>query len=201
MIVLKVTYELTPDDLWQYQLYYRRYKAPIPSVHLDSLIVKSGLVFVCLVLLLSAYVSLETLIKHHTFDWSIVGVFAVLAVAAVCFLHPSKRTLIQRGAKQPGIFCEHVHEICPEWTAHKTFVNESKMAWMAIFSIEENEAYLFLFLSKNAAYIIPKRAFTSYSEAQAFLDKSRRYWEAAKTGTPVAAEDEAVWPPAPRPGD
>ena len=199
---MEVTYELTPEDVWQYNQYYLRYKAPFKSLAISnsSLITKLGAGFLCLMVVASFGISVAALLRHHTTDWTMLLSSVILLVVLLRLLPPTKKRLVKLHAKRPGFFCEHTYNVSPEWLSEKTTVNETKLAWTTLHTIEENDAYLFFFISKNAAHIIPKRAFSSLHEAQAFLDMARRYLDAAKTRTPVAAADSGIWPPAPRPG-
>ena len=194
-IALEITYDLTPDDLWQYQLYYRRHKAPVRPLLLYAL---AGIAVA--IYLGSVYVTFDSWLKSQQPQWAIVLYLAAMPYFFVRFLPVTKGRAVKIMSKRPGFFCEHIASISPEWLAEKTTVNDTKIAWITLHSLEEDESYFYFFLSKTVAYIIPKRAFTTHSEAQAFLDVSRRYWGAAKAGTPVAGEDAATWPPAPRLG-
>ena len=48
--------------------------------------------------------------------------------------------------------------------------NESFTKWSGFKSIEENKKYIFLFVDKIAAYIIPKRVFKDSEEVTQFLE-------------------------------
>lgn len=199
---MEVTYELTLEDVWHYNRYYLQNKAPLRSLLISdpSIITKLGFGFLCLVLLMSFGLAVVSLFQHHSPDWTMLLTPIVALLAISRLLPPSKKRLAKIATQRPGLLCEHIVSISPEWLAERTFVNDTKVAWSTLHTIEEDHNYLFLFLSKNAAYIVPKRAFTGPNEAQAFLDAARRYLDAAKTRTPVTAEDASVWPPAPRPG-
>ncbi|MBI9055469.1 MAG: YcxB family protein [Bacteroidales bacterium] len=46
---------------------------------------------------------------------------------------------------------------------------ESFIKWIGIKSLEENENYLFVFVDKIAAYVIPKKFFADTSELNEFI--------------------------------
>lgn len=73
-------------------------------------------------------------------------------------------------------------------------------AWQDVLKITETPQDFFLFAKKGKSYIIPKRAFGSSEQAQAFLQAAETYWNSAKMGLPAPMQ-EGVWPPAPRTGD
>jgi len=192
---LEVTFELTPDDLWHCALYYRRHKAAIRPTLLYILAGTVGLV--CLGV---TWVFADLWLRLHQPQWSLLLCLPAAMWLVFRALPPTKKRLVKLHSQHPGFFCEHTYGISPEWLSEKTPVNETKVAWTSLHTIEEDQAYLFLFMSKTNAHVIPKRAFTSQREAQLFGDTARRYLDAAKTRTLVTADDAAVWPPAPRPG-
>ncbi len=194
---MEVTFTLTPEDLWQYNLYYRRHKAAIRLPLLLSLV---GLL--SLVCLASIVLFIYSWLYAHDPFWTIVPIIAAM-IYLLPRLFPTKKRLVQQSSKTLGTLGDHLAVISPDWFFEKTSVSETKRAWAAFDSIEEDASYEYLFISKTHAYVIPKRAFTSLAEAQAFLDRARLYWNAAKTGQTLPdeapAEDTGVWPPPPRP--
>ena len=193
---MEVTFTLTPEDLWQYNLYYRRHKAAIRLPLLLSLV---GLL--SLVCLASIVLFIYSWLYAHDPFWTIVPIIAAM-IYLLPRLFPTKKRLVQQSSKTLGTLGDHLAVISPDWFFEKTSVSETKRAWAAFDSIEEDASYEYLFISKTHAYVIPKRAFTSLAEAQAFLDRARLYWNAAKTGQAVsgdAAEDTGIWRPPPRP--
>ena len=197
---MEVTYELTPDDLWHYNLYYLRHKDPLQSLLRTSPITKFGYALLCLIMLADTIIFVISLFGHHNVDWGMLFGPAALIFVLPRLLQPTKKRLAKNASQQRGFLCEHIVSISPEWLAERTSVNDSKMAWMTIQTIEEDPAYFFLFLSKRVAFIIPKRAFSSLAEADSFLNNARRYWEAAKNGVSTPVEEVEVWPPPPRIG-
>jgi hypothetical protein len=70
---------------------------------------------------------------------------------------------------------KHTVEIDQGGVTEKTAVSASSRSWDGIDRIEENDKYIFLFLSENSAYIIPKRAFSNESTIDAFLASAKNY--------------------------
>ena len=190
---MEVTYELTPDDLWSFQVYYRRHKA---SIRLSLLYTFAGVLGIVFIGGLLAIV--ESWLKTHQIDWAMLFLLAGATYFTRRFLPPTKARAIKLASQKPGFFCEHIVSVSPEWLAEKTSVHDAKVAWTTLHSLEEDQSHFYFFTSKISALIIPKRAFSGPHEAEAFLNTARLYWNAAKNGTPLAAEDTAVWPPAPR---
>lgn len=144
---------------------------------------------------------LDSWLRTGRIQLSLVFPLAVIAWLFSRFLLPTRKRAANLAMQQPGLLCEHTIAISPIWFFEKTAVNETKIAWKTLQSIEEDADYHFFFIAKVNAFIVPKRAYSSLAEAQAFLDKSRQYWEAAKTGQPLPEIKEGeVWPPPPRLG-
>jgi len=192
---MHVTYELTPDDFWHFSLYYLRHKHFIRPALMYTLSGLMGLVF-----LGGTWAAVELWLTLGRVQWTLMLCLMVLPFFAVRMFPPTKGRVIKLARQRPGLLCEHTISISPEWLSERTHVNESKVAWSTMKSLEEDPEYLFLFVDRLVAHAIPKRAFSSPHEAEAFLNTARRYWEAAKSGKPIPAEETAVWPPPPRIG-
>lgn len=113
-------------------------------------------------------------------------------------LPPNRKRILKLSMQKSGVVCEHIISISPAWFFEKTEVNETKVAWKTLLSIDENADYQFYFVSKANAFIVPKRAFSSMAEAQAFLNKARQYWDAAKMGQLASPDKSEIWPPPPQ---
>ncbi len=194
-IALEVTFELTLDDLWQYALYHRRQKSMLRTILLYGFAILISVTCVT-----GFWGIIQAVFRHHTLDWAGLLLLIFMAFCVPRIWPPTKKRLVKLQPQQPDIIGPHRVSIDQSWFFEETLAREIKYTWRSFESVEENQRYFFLFLSKNVAFLIPKRAFPSPHEAQTFLDTTRRYWSAAKNGTPVTAEDAAVWPPAPRPG-
>ncbi len=197
---MQVTFDLTPDDFWHFSIYYRHHKYPIRPLLMYALFAMISLVF-----LAGSWVAVEVWLTRGLLQWTLLVCLPILLFFIVRFLPPTKGRVVKKvrrfANQKPGLLCEHTIDISPEWLSEKTSVNETKVAWTTLKSIEEDSAYLFLFVDKLVAHIIPKRAFSSPHEADMFLNTARRFWEAAKSGSPLPVpQDGEVWPPPPRIG-
>lgn len=192
---MHVTFDLTPDDFWHFSLYYRRNKHPIRPFFMYALF---GVIL--FLFLAGTWIAAEYWLTYGRVQSSLLVCLPVLLFFAVLIFPPTKRRVIKVARQRPGLFCEHTIGITPEWLFEKTRINENKVAWTTLKSIEEDSEYLFLFLDKLVAHVIPKRAFSSPHEVEAFLNMTRQYWKASESGEPILAEDAAVWPPPPRIG-
>lgn len=191
---MHVTYELTPDDFWRFSLYYLRHKHFIRPSLMYTFSGVMGLAFFG-----GTWAAVELWLTLGRVQWTLLLCLLVLPFFAVRMFPPTKGRVIKLAKQRPGLLCEHTIAISPAWFFEKTAVNETNIAWETLFSIEEDADYQFFFIAKANAFVIPKRAFSSLAEAQAFLDTSRRYWKAIKSGQPIPELKEGeVWPPPPR---
>jgi hypothetical protein len=91
----------------------------------------------------------------------------------------TKREVMKLPSGKPGLLGEHTITIGPEGIRERTVVNDGTHTWDGIHTIVADKHHIYLFIDTHMAHIIPKRAFASENEAQAFLNTSRQYWKAA----------------------
>lgn len=192
---MEVTFTLTPEDILQYaQHYYRTRRMKMRPVLIYA--------YFALVLLVIPAGIWESWRKTGAVPWIMLFGFALVLCGAYVLLPPMRWRITKFIRKQPESVISHTVNISPEWLSAKTTMSESKHSWQTIYSLEEDTDYLYLFVTKISAHIVPKRVFTSQAQAQVFLDRARFYWNAAKTGQTLSdgvAEDSGIWPPPPRP--
>lgn len=70
-------------------------------------------------------------------------------------------------------------EISPETLIFSNCLSRTVLQWEAIGRIEETEQHLTIFIDNLVVQFIPKDAFSSEAEFRAFLDKARRWTDAA----------------------
>lgn len=194
---MEVTFTLTPEDLYHWNLYYRRHKYPIRPAFIFALLAVFGLVAAGVVFVLGI-----SLLHHQPIRWTLLLFFPLVFFLGRKYVPPTRQQLTRFYAKNLEQFCRHTVTLDPTWVKEETPLSQNKMAWERLTSIEEDAHNLYLCVRGAGAHVIPKHAFTSLAQAQAFLDKARLYWDAAKTGQTVsdgAAEETGIWPPSPRP--
>ncbi len=75
------------------------------------------------------------------------------------------------------------------------------ISWQKVKAVEEDTRYIY-FRKTWQMMTIPKDAFSSSVEAEAFFETALGYWRKAKgIPSPSAPATSGVWPPAPRVGD
>ncbi len=184
---MQINYQLNADDMAAFQAYWWRNKSKI----------KPWMFIVLLTIIVS--VSQASLLPAHplTFLWAAGIPFIIIFAFAVWFVPFAAK---KRAKAVPGFLDQRSLSIEATHIVEKTSINETKLEWTRIEAVEESDKFLYFFINTQYALLLPKRAFSSPAEMQIFLDKSRRYWEVAKSGQPFPAEDADIWPPPPRIG-
>jgi hypothetical protein len=59
---------------------------------------------------------------------------------------------------------------------------ENRQRWDTLHDLTETPTHLFLWLTKNAAHIVPKSAFDSSERAEAFCRAAWEYWNTSRCG-------------------
>lgn len=95
-------------------------------------------------------------------------------------------------AKQnPDLLLSQSASVLPEGFFMRSHKEDSLRRWNGLHAIEENDEFLLVFIAKQAALIIPKRAFPSPQAAQMFVARARELFEHAR----------GLQPPIPHPRD
>ena len=77
--------------------------------------------------------------------------------------------------RSKGVLGKHTLVIEPSGLQEKGSVSESKVAWSGVEKIEDDTQYIYIFTSPLQAHVIPKRAFRSDEESQAFLGTAKAF--------------------------
>ena len=164
---MQVAFELTPEDLWQWNLYYRRKKHYLRPVFLAAWLGTLGFMLLLLLFIFGA-----SLLRRQPVSWTLLLYFPVIAWLAYRFMPPSRKRVTKQYARDPAQFCSHTIMISPAWIEETTPLSQNKMAWSRLTSIEEDAKYLYLCVKSRGAHVIPKRAFSSPHEANLFLNNA-----------------------------
>ncbi len=82
------------------------------------------------------------------------------------------------------------NQLC-EWGKHTIVLQEKELVessdaghtntwWSAVERVDQNDDYVFIFTSANAAHVIPKRSFRDVQQAKEFYELARGYYERAR---------------------
>jgi hypothetical protein len=80
----------------------------------------------------------------------------------------------------PGILGQHTITISEQLLHEVTDVNNTKYAWGNIQGIEQTEQHVYIFTNMLCAHIIPKRAFATHEQAEAFYRAAQTYFHKAR---------------------
>ena len=74
-----------------------------------------------------------------------------------------------------GVLGDHTIVIDPEGVTERSAVGESKTSWGGIERIQADDEHVYLYLGSLQAHVIPKRAFRSHEDAEAFVQLAQAY--------------------------
>ena len=187
---MELTFTLTPEDLWELNTFViRRVRAFQIRLAVRYVIIPLFLV------VFAASVGFAT--------WQCFLFGAITAVVWVPFCLWSARASVSRAARRSlGLLETQTLKITGAGVRQVTAKVDSLIQWTAFPEIGESATQILFFTDKQHAFIVPKRAFGSLAQGQAFLERARQCWNAAKTGQIVSddilAQDSSVWPPPPQ---
>ena len=84
-------------------------------------------------------------------------------------------------SRNSGVLGEHILTLTEESLEERTSVNRSTHFWKGMFAVEENDRYIYFYLTPLQALIIPKRTFTSESDVGPFVEYARIQWRRSHT--------------------
>ncbi len=181
-----VHYVLEPRDIGNFQKYWWRHKSGVKPV----------LVWIAaMVVIAASWYGLP----HDTAS---LVTSAVLPGVIILTLAPYITTLtrVSQAKSTPGLLEPMSVRLAPDFMEQKTAIGESKVYWKNIHDIADEPHYIFLFLNKRMAYIIPKRAFLTEAQQTTFTEAAKMCWTNAKAGLPPPplTESDTIWPPPPQ---
>lgn len=109
-----------------------------------------------------------------------VGLFVGVLVNTAC--------LLLMANERSGVLGMHHFSLSPVGLSEATDVNQSKHSWPGIRTVMQLRRYVVILNHAYAAHLIPRRAFASHEEFNAFFAHARARWKAAHT-FPVAGAD------------
>lgn len=92
-----------------------------------------------------------------------------------------KNSTAKKHTRGDGVLGEHTIEIKENFLIETTDVNQTQHSWKGVDRIEENENYIFIYISPVNAHIIPKKCFFDPTNAVLFFEEAKRLKESAKT--------------------
>ena len=167
---MQIEYELTSDDLFAFQ-WRGAFKSKIGR--------RSSRMSYVVGFLALLLISILPAISSDGFNIADVDLrFLVTAFVVLAFLNWFMTRWLMRRAinkllsevkQDKGQLGRHKVLLDENGVVESTTVGESRTSWAGIDRLEQNREYIFIYTQPQAAHIIPKRAFDSPHEAQAFL--------------------------------
>lgn len=160
---MNINYEITGNDIWSFNRYVM---FKIPKFRRSFI---TNTLFIPLLIFAVGLFAKFNIINL---------VFAVIVATLVYYFFAMalmKRKIIKINSKKEGVLGQQSMEISFSGVKVTTGTSSSEMSWKKINSIAETKQYIYIFISDQNAYIIPKRVFTSESEEQQFLSNSKAF--------------------------
>ena len=170
---MEVRFFLTGDDVWNFTKYsYRRPRTLLPL----------GILIALLVLLVFFTVSFSS--PTNAF----VNIFPIVLVLLVIFLLiPVLRWRTRSRTASLALQGEQIITISPAGFQHRNNLTNALVSWHAFKTITADKHNLYFILVSNrlVAHVIPRRAFATYEETEAFLRQAQTFW-ANRAASPPA---------------
>jgi len=177
---MEVEYELTRDDLYAFQ-WRAAFKSRIGR-RSRRMVYLLWLLAIVLIAILPAIGPDGFVISRANFTFLIVA-FPIVAFAQwlseTSLMRRTIRRLLAEEKPDRGQLGKHRVVVSETGLVESTAVGESRTSWAGVDRIEQNQQYIFIYTSAAAAHMIPKRAFSSVQEAEAFYQLARAGKEAA----------------------
>ena len=107
--------------------------------------------------------------------WGLLAGVAFLLIARWLLRLKARRS----GQDMMGSIGERAVEISPEGFLSSSPKGEAKLNWSAFSRFVGTSDYLYFYMGKRAATVVPRRAFPSWAASQAFLEAARE-WHVAE---------------------
>lgn len=110
---------------------------------------------------------------------AVCGLLAGFVVSTVCLL----LTADTKG----GVLGMHDFSISPAGLEETTAMSTSRLAWAGIRNVMKVGGYLLIVINGHAVHVIPRRAFASQAQFDAFFEQTAAWWREAGKLRPAAA--------------
>jgi|Deesub1362A_J573_1020465.scaffolds.fasta_scaffold31039_1 hypothetical protein len=172
---MEVEYSISLKDWEDFNLYHFHHSPSLRRLYYVTLTL-GGFIGGALLFFLIFYFS-KNLVESLIFT----GIYALAFIFLVPQLYlrnlrKSIRKMLQEGENK-GAIGRHRLTITPEGVIEKTDFNETKTAWSSVEKIAVTENGIYIYMSSIAAYIVPKRAFSSKEAFNEFVQTLKQYYE------------------------
>ena len=167
---MEIEYELTPDDLYAFQLRAVQKSPMVKRTRRNTYI---ALLFAILVF------AIVPAIGPWGFDPSRVSlgffVYFFTLVAVLTWFFEKRITrrgileVIKEEKAEKGRLGRHNLKLDETGLVESTAVGEARTLWSGVDRIEHDPDYIYIYTAPAAAHVIPRRSFNSDNEAEQFL--------------------------------
>ncbi|MDP4145418.1 MAG: YcxB family protein [Bacillota bacterium] len=156
---------ITPDDCWNFTKYNIKY---------DS---KSKLKFYLNVIAVISLIAFTSFLDKEPIRKIMPTIILSIPMSYYLMLFLMKQQIKNRVKGNEGIIGEHTIEICEDGLREITKVNNSLYLWSGISKIKQDNSYVYIYVEKYTAHVIPKNSFKSEDEAIQFFSDALKYWK------------------------
>lgn len=185
---MQVSFTLLERDLVEFNLFHHDH-SPTARRVMRRLKLMVALVAIMLALLSILNAQEPGQALYPVGLWLVAGVVVLVALQLLWprVVKGNARKLISEGVNRT-MLGPRVVTISPEGISQRTNYSDSKYFWPCIERIVTNADYAFVYLSALSAIIIPRAAFKTAEEFEAFVATARQYVEGvAPRATPPLA--------------
>jgi hypothetical protein len=162
---MDIKYELKIEDIWEFNKYV------IKNVPLHRRIFITNMMIIpIIILIVGLFMKFNTLYLISAVVISTV-LYYYLAMALM------KRKVVKLNKKNKGLIGEQEMVLSNSGVRVKKLDRDNMTSWKEINSIIDWKSYIYFFITDQFAYIIPKKSFSSESEAEEFLKSARALME------------------------
>jgi hypothetical protein len=87
---------------------------------------------------------------------------------------------IEKEGRNRGIWGKHTIVLQEKELVESSDAGHTNAWWSAVERVEQNDDYIFIYTSANAAHVIAKRSFRDDQQAKEFYELARGYYERAR---------------------
>jgi hypothetical protein len=163
---LRVEYTVTREDVYRFLLYNLLHNRLLVGLLAAEFLFLFG-------------ITMNRVSYHFSgVPTSLSAVCGLLVVAAVLLLYRQRLWQASKGSGVTvGTLGEHTIEISPDGLVATSPRGEAKLKWTSFARIVGAPDYVYLYLGKRLATIIPRRAFPSLAASEQFL-RAAKEWHA-----------------------
>ena len=182
---ITIEFERTIEDIIEFNLFHMKNS---PSIRRQALITQVAAAALAVMVSLSTGYLLGIDKKAGTgFLYVLTLVLSIAAFFVVPFLSRAEVINGFRKATKEGdnkaILGNQTISLTPDNIFVKTPAGESKYTWAVIDKIVQNDKYIFLYISSINAIVIPRKAFSTDSSLQEFVDYLNLHREKKKAAS------------------